>query len=157
VVYVFIGWIMPSYCEKRYAAVYFVVSVWINWCTRLSRVINDLLDRLSESPLRLPSWLHVDASSVNPIVKALDYWASEKSKITSKVTANLTYMDPDEMFRAMAHIPRMNLQGLGDPVPGADDKIHLTAFLARLSFLRRREVSFPHLSYGLATRDIIYS
>jgi hypothetical protein len=57
---------------------------------------------------------------VKPIVKALDYWANEKSKITSMVT--LTYMDPDEMSRAMAHIPRMNLQGLGDPVPGADDK-----------------------------------
>jgi len=30
VVYVFIGWIMPSYCEKRCAAVHFVVNVWIN-------------------------------------------------------------------------------------------------------------------------------
>jgi hypothetical protein len=83
-------------------------------------VIHDLLDRLSESPPRLPAWLHVDASSVKPIVKALDYWANEKTKITSKVTAHLTYMDPDEMFRAMANIPRMNLEGLGDPVLGMD-------------------------------------
>jgi hypothetical protein len=90
--------------------------------TRLSGVINDLLDRLSESPPRLPSWLHVDASSVKPIVKALDYWANEKTRITSKVTEHLTYMDPNEMFRAMASIPRMNLQGLGDPVPGIGDK-----------------------------------
>jgi hypothetical protein len=85
-------------------------------------VISDLLDRLSESPPRLPAWLHVNVSSVKPIVKALDYWANEKTKVTSKVTANLTYMDPDEMFRAMANIPRMNLEGLGDPVPGMDDK-----------------------------------
>lgn len=26
------------------------------------------------------------------------------------------------MFRAMASIPRMNLEGLGDPTPGRDDK-----------------------------------
>ncbi|KIM78006.1 hypothetical protein PILCRDRAFT_11660 [Piloderma croceum F 1598] len=93
--YVFIGWIMPLYCKKRPSL---------------------------EVSTRLPSWLHVDASFVKPIVKALDYWANEKTRITSKVTEHLTYMDPDEMFRAMASIPRMNLQGLGDPVPGMSDK-----------------------------------
>ena len=85
-------------------------------------MINDLLDRLSVSPPRLPVWLHVDASTVKPIVKELDYWANEKTKITSKVTANLTYMDPDEMFKAMANIPRMNLEGLGAPMSHMNDK-----------------------------------
>lgn len=85
-------------------------------------MINNLLDRLSESPPRLPAWLHVDTSSVKPILKALDYWANERTKITSKVIANLTYMDPDDMFRGMANMTRMNLEGLGDAIPGTDDK-----------------------------------
>lgn len=94
-------------------------------------MINNLLDRLSESPPRLPAWLHVDTSSVKPILKALDYWANERTKITSKVIANLTYMDPDDMFRGMANMTRMNLEGLGDAIPGTDDKNASSACPAR--------------------------
>jgi hypothetical protein len=86
------------------------------------RVINDLLDRLSESPPRLPAWLHIDAGSVKTVAKSLDYWANDKTRVTSKVTENLTYMNPDEMFRAMASIPQMNLEGFGSVMPGMDDK-----------------------------------
>jgi len=88
-------------------------------------------------------------------VKALDYWANEKSKITSKVTANLTYMDPDEMFRAMAHIPRMNLQGLGDPVPGADEKNGPYSLSGEVKFFGR--FHSPISAMVSPPRDSIYS
>jgi len=55
--------------------------------------------------------------------KNLDHWAMDKTtKITPKVTAHLTYMDPDEMFMRMASIPRMDLKGSGDPIPHMGDK-----------------------------------
>jgi hypothetical protein len=125
-VYVFIGWVMPPYCEKR-----------------LLKFINDLLDRLSESPPRLPAWMHVDATSVKPIAKALDYWANEKTKKTSKVLENLTYMDPDEMFMSMARIPGMNLEGTGFPMPCMSDKNALFGLSGEAKFFKGVGVFIP--------------
>ena len=53
--------------------------------------------------------------------KNLDHWANTTTKITPKVTAHLTYMDPDEMFMRMASIPRMDLKG-SDPILHMGDK-----------------------------------
>ena len=116
-------------------------------------MINNLLDRLSESPPRLPAWLHVDTSSVKPILKALDYWANERTKITSKVIANLTYMDPDDMFRGMANMTRMNLEGLGDAIPGTDDKNASLSLSGEVKFFKAAGGFIPPRGYGPVTRE----
>lgn len=118
-VYVFIGWVMPPYCEKRTLG-----------------VINDLLDRLSESPPRLPAWLHVNTSSIKPVMKSLDFWANARDKKTEKVLEHLTHMDPDEMFRAMGRIPQMNLEGLGLAMPRMDDKNEPYGLSGEVKFLQ---------------------
>lgn len=104
-VYLFIGWAMPAYCDRRTLT-----------------VIIDLIDRLCESPPRLPSWLHLDAGSVKPVTKALEFWANARHKKTATTLDYLTHIDPDERFRMMGGIPGMNLEGLGPPSLGPLNK-----------------------------------
>lgn len=63
--YVSIGWAMPDYCYTRYMD-----------------TVKDLKVRLLQTPPRLPSWMHVDISSISPILRALDHWIFVKFTTT---------------------------------------------------------------------------
>ena len=44
--------------------------------------VKDLKVRLLQTPPRLPSWMHVDISSISPILRALDHWIFVKFTTT---------------------------------------------------------------------------
>ena len=73
--YAFLGVIMPNYCHKRWAwySLYSPLCNSIAVC-RLMTILDDLCDRLSENPPRLPSWIYVPLTSIPPILGAIHYW-----------------------------------------------------------------------------------
>ncbi|KIJ64313.1 hypothetical protein HYDPIDRAFT_112299 [Hydnomerulius pinastri MD-312] len=100
--YVFIGWIMPSYCA-----------------TRLLQLIVNLIERLQCSPPRLPHWLHVDDATIPCILPDLKYWLNEKSKTAAELLEGHSYMTISErMMQGGMGMPpvntTMNYEGVGD-------------------------------------------
>ncbi|KAF9653241.1 hypothetical protein BDM02DRAFT_3125707 [Thelephora ganbajun] len=77
--YAFVGVVMPDYCHNR-----------------LMAVLDDLNDRLSENPPRLPSWIHVHITSIPPVLGAIHYWI-ETAK-TSKTKKALELHGVSDIF-----------------------------------------------------------
>ncbi|TFK27293.1 hypothetical protein FA15DRAFT_220295 [Coprinopsis marcescibilis] len=91
-VYLYIGWMMPSYCYGR----------WIS-------AVKDLKERLTQSPPRLPSFIHVDRNSIPAIMRALNHWLKEPMSTTRFVS----YMDHIPRAEGMANI---RIPGFPDPI-----------------------------------------
>jgi hypothetical protein len=73
-------------------------------------VIRDLISRLSESPPRLPSWLHVDKNSIKAVLRALNIWSSAKSISTTKFLSSFSSYNPTERLDSLG---RLNLESFG--------------------------------------------
>ncbi|KAI0357702.1 hypothetical protein OH77DRAFT_1421794 [Trametes cingulata] len=82
--YSFCGAVMPNYCYER-----------------LMGVVQDLTERLSQSPPALPPWLHVDAETIPAVQAALAFWRSAQ-KPARKMLARHTYVNPEDRWGAHA-------------------------------------------------------
>lgn len=105
-------------------------------------VIKDLIDRLSESPPRLPSWLHVDVNSIKPVLRAFQYWLTDKSKTTAGFLKNHKHMNDADRLE---HMQSMNFGGLVNPLQGERE-----AAGRSLDRLSDRELRGMAASFGMA-------
>jgi hypothetical protein len=76
-------------------------------------VIKDLINRLSESPPRLPSWLHVDVNSIKSVLRALHYWSTDTSKNAAGFLKSHTHMNAADYMKQMQ---MMNLGNIPNPL-----------------------------------------
>ncbi|KDR73934.1 hypothetical protein GALMADRAFT_250621 [Galerina marginata CBS 339.88] len=83
-VYVYVGWIIPSYCHARLMAI----------CASTK-------SSLLASPPDLPSWLHVDKNSIKPIIRALDFWMTEKTVTASRLLNSMTHRSGTENLKLL--------------------------------------------------------
>lgn len=67
-------------------------------------VLDDLYDRLSENPPRLPSWIFVPTTSIPPILDAIDYWI-DKAKTSRTEKALALHEFPDHSLPAPGPAP----------------------------------------------------
>ena len=56
---------------------------------RLMTALDDLCDRLSEDPPRLPSWIFVPVTSIPPILDAIRYWIDTAKTIRTETALQL--------------------------------------------------------------------
>ena len=81
---------------------------------RLMGILDDLRDRLSENPPRLPSWIFVPVNSIPSILGAINYWI-DTAKI-AKTEKALEFHDPPD---PAAITPQaMGMPGPVFPQPG---------------------------------------
>jgi hypothetical protein len=109
-VYVYVGWVMPDYCEVRSVERPIIHLTSPTSLYRLMGVIRDLVGRLSEMPPRLPSWLHVDKDSVNAVLPALNFWSTDKSRSTTDFLSTFAHYNPSEHLSSAG---RLNLESFG--------------------------------------------
>ena len=77
-------------------------------------ILDDLCDRLSENPPRFPSWIFVPATSVPPILGAINYWIDTAK--TTKTEKTLEFHEVPDMTMPTASAPGM--PGPMFPQPG---------------------------------------
>ncbi|KAI0366567.1 hypothetical protein BV20DRAFT_1002228 [Pilatotrama ljubarskyi] len=82
--YSFCAAIMPDYCYER-----------------LMAVIQDIGERLSQSPPTLPPWLHVDADTIPAVIPALAFWRTVQ-KSTRRMLAHNAHFNPDNSWSSQA-------------------------------------------------------
>lgn len=75
--------------------------------------INEIIPRLSESPPRIPAWLHVDKNTIKPVLQVLTYWSTDRSKTTAGVISSHNYTNP---FERLLSMPKASFGALGDPI-----------------------------------------
>ncbi|CAA7271282.1 unnamed protein product [Cyclocybe aegerita] len=93
------GWVIPSYCYDR-----------------LMKLCEDAKARLLEDPPRLPSWIHLDRGSIKPVIRALDYWLTDKSKTASGLLEHMTHVSSADSVKCMMS---MGMMGMAS-IPGFD-------------------------------------
>ncbi|KII90183.1 hypothetical protein PLICRDRAFT_40377 [Plicaturopsis crispa FD-325 SS-3] len=96
ITYLWLGVVMPPYCERR-----------------VSRCINDILDRLYERPPRMPAWLHVDQASIKPITRILEFWSTFRAKNTDIFRVH-NYVNRARVHFDASNGPRMKKEGMVD-------------------------------------------
>lgn len=69
--------------------------------------VKDLKVRLLQTPPRLPSWMHVDISSISPILRALDHWIFVKFS-TTRFISDLKHETSSDKLQKV--IPSMYLE-----------------------------------------------
>lgn len=74
-------------------------------------LLDDICDRLSENPPRLPSWISVPSTSVNPILRAIRYWI-DRAKVVNTKTALKLHEDPGIKSPVSPPPPLENMGGL---------------------------------------------
>ena len=72
-------------------------------------LLDDICGRLSENPPRLPSWISVPTTSVNPILRAIRYWI-DRAKVVNTKTALQLHEDPG--IKGPVFPPLENMGGL---------------------------------------------
>ena len=72
-------------------------------------LLDDVCNRLSENPPRLPSWINVPTTSVNPILRAIRYWI-DRAKLINTKTALELHEDPG--IKGPVFPPLENMGGL---------------------------------------------
>ncbi|KAG2005845.1 hypothetical protein CC2G_002213 [Coprinopsis cinerea AmutBmut pab1-1] len=92
--YVCLGWVMPSYCWDRFLA-----------------CVEDLKIRLTQTPPKLPGYIHLSLDSIPPILKALDYWLKVYVP-PAKFCANITHVTGAEKISQLANV---GMPGLPNP------------------------------------------
>ncbi|OBZ76423.1 hypothetical protein A0H81_03125 [Grifola frondosa] len=126
--YTFAGVVMPSYCYDR-----------------LHRVIRDLHARLSETPVRLPAWLHVVSDSIPVLLETIDYWALRINKPTWRTLQEHSNMSHREQRRSSeaSVLPGM-APGFANMIAGREDaqRASISKTLTSLSDSQLREMQF---------------
>ena len=126
--YAFIGVVMPDYCHKRWALKSLCSpprnSIQI---FRVMAILDDLCNRLSESPPRVPSWIFVPTTSIPPILDAINYWI-DAAKTTETGRALELHEIPDPSA------PRLEGIGISGPaLPPGNMPDDLTLELASIN------------------------
>ncbi|RDB17580.1 hypothetical protein Hypma_001021 [Hypsizygus marmoreus] len=104
IVYIYIGWVMPDYCAAR-----------------MMTAINEIKTRLVEPAPRLPHWLHVDTNSIGPILQALTFWSTDKSRTTAGMLSSHSSLSP---FDHLSSMTSEMLGRYGDPLKSQRDAAH---------------------------------
>ncbi|KAL0952807.1 hypothetical protein HGRIS_007032 [Hohenbuehelia grisea] len=99
--YSYVGWVLPSYCEKR-----------------LMSAIHSLITGLAQSPHKLPEWIHLNQAAVQPVLRTLRFWYTDKTMKTSKFLKACPHKSAADflsMLAAMSGRPMPDLPGKNMP------------------------------------------
>ena len=64
-------------------------------------VCTDIKGRLQSTPPRLPTWLHLDKSSIRPILPILDFWLTNKTLTPARLLKYMSHKSAAESIRSL--------------------------------------------------------